>query len=49
MSLQHNHGLISAVADRTLVMASGRIIGIGDLDELRESDEVRAVIGDRLD
>jgi ABC-type uncharacterized transport system ATPase subunit len=47
--VEHNHQFVKAVCETTIVMASGSVLGIGDLEELRRDEEIRAVIGDRLD
>jgi branched-chain amino acid transport system permease protein len=47
--VEHNHRFVANVCDRTLVMASGAVVAVGDLEELRREERVRAVIGDRLD
>ena len=47
--VEHNHELINAVCDRTMVLAAGKVLGVGDLEELRRGEHIREIIGDRLD
>jgi branched-chain amino acid transport system permease protein len=47
--VEHNHKLVREVCDRTVVMAGGQIVAVGELEEMRKRDDVRLVIGDRLD
>jgi branched-chain amino acid transport system permease protein len=47
--VEHNHELVNAVCDRTMVLAAGKVLGVGDLEELRRGEHIREIIGDRLD
>jgi ABC-type branched-subunit amino acid transport system ATPase component len=47
--VEHNHELINAVCDRTMVLAAGKVLGVGGLEELRRDEHIREIIGDRLD
>jgi hypothetical protein len=31
------------------VLAAGKVLGVGDLEELRRGEHIREIIGDRLD
>jgi branched-chain amino acid transport system permease protein len=43
--VEHNHELVERIADRTVVLVGGKVIGIGDLAELRARGDLRDVIG----
>jgi branched-chain amino acid transport system ATP-binding protein len=44
--VEHNLAAIGAISDHTLVMASGRILAEGSLEEIRANSEVvRAYLG----
>ncbi|ODV08718.1 MAG: hypothetical protein ABT15_02600 [Pseudonocardia sp. SCN 73-27] len=43
--VEHNHDLVERVADHTVVMVGGRVVGVGALAELRDRGELGDVIG----
>ncbi|WP_318307739.1 branched-chain amino acid ABC transporter ATP-binding protein/permease [Amycolatopsis solani] len=43
--VEHDHDLVERIADRTVVMVGGRIVGVGDLAELRARGDLHDVIG----
>ncbi|MGD9985516.1 branched-chain amino acid ABC transporter ATP-binding protein/permease [Pseudonocardia sp.] len=43
--VEHNHALVERVADHTVVMVGGRVVGTGDLAEMRARGDLRDVIG----